>query len=132
MKRSKRFEALEARPVNQDGFVEEWPEVGLMAMGSPNDPIPSIKIENGKIVEMDGVPRSKFDFIEQFIADYAIDVKVAEKAMATDPAVIAKMLVDVNVSRQEVRSRNEEFAHIHQVYQWYHRKRQCFGFFPLV
>ncbi len=102
MKRSKRFEALEKRPVNQDGFVEEWPEVGLMAMGSPNDPIPSIKIENGKIVEMDGVARSNFDFIEQFIADYAIDVKVAEKAMAMEPAAIAKMLVDVNVSRQEI------------------------------
>ena len=102
MKRSKRFEALDARPVNQDGFVEEWPEVGLMAMGSPNDPIPSIKIENGKIVEMDGVARSNFDFIEQFIADYAIDVKVAEKAMAMDAAAIAKMLVDVNVSRQEI------------------------------
>lgn len=102
MKRSKRFEALAARPVNQDGFVEEWPEVGLMAMGSPNDPIPSIKIENGKIVEMDGVARSNFDFIEQFIADYAIDVKVAEKAMAMDAAAIAKMLVDVNVPRQEI------------------------------
>lgn len=102
MKRSKRFEALAARPVNQDGFVEEWPEVGLIAMGSPNDPIPSIKIENGKIVEMDGVSRSNFDFIEQFIADYAIDLKVAEQAMAMDAATIAKMLVDVNVPRQEI------------------------------
>jgi propanediol dehydratase large subunit len=102
MKRSKRFEVLAARPVNQDGFVKEWPEVGLIAMGSPNDPIPSIKIENGKIVEMDGVARSNFDFIEQFIADYAIDVKVAEKAMAMEASQIAKMLVDVNVSRKEV------------------------------
>lgn len=102
MKRSKRFEALDARPVNQDGFVEEWPEVGLIAMGSPNDPTPSIKIENGKIIEMDGVARSNFDFIEQFIADYAIDVKVAEKAMAMDATAIAKMLVDINVSRQEI------------------------------
>jgi len=102
MKRSKRFEVLAARPVNQDGFVKEWPEVGLIAMGSPNDPVPSIKIENGKIVEMDGVARSNFDFIEQFIADYAIDVKVAEKAMAMEASQIAKMLVDVNVSRKEV------------------------------
>ncbi|AJQ28644.1 MULTISPECIES: propanediol/glycerol family dehydratase large subunit [Pelosinus] len=102
MKRSKRFEVLAARPVNQDGFVKEWPEVGLIAMGSPNDPVPSIKIENGKIVEMDGVARSNFDFIEQFIADYAIDVKIAEKAMAMEASQIAKMLVDVNVSRKEV------------------------------
>lgn len=102
MNRSKRFEVLAARPVNQDGFVKEWPEVGLIAMGSPNDPTPSIKIENGKIVEMDGVARSNFDFIEQFIADYAIDVKVAEKAMAMEASQIAKMLVDINVSRKEV------------------------------
>jgi propanediol dehydratase large subunit len=102
MKRSKRFEALAARPVNQDGFVEEWPEVGLIAMGSPNDPQPSIKVANGKVVEMDGIPREKFDFIDQFIADYAIDVKTTEQSMALDNLTIAKMLVDVNVSREEI------------------------------
>ncbi|MDR3560355.1 MAG: propanediol/glycerol family dehydratase large subunit [Negativicutes bacterium] len=102
MKKSKRFEALAARPVNQDGFVVEWPEVGLIAMGSPNDPVPTIRIENGKVVELDGVPRAKFDFIDQFIADYAIDIKAAEKAMAMSDIQIAKMLVDINVSREEV------------------------------
>ncbi|GBG58375.1 propanediol dehydratase large subunit [Sporomusaceae bacterium FL31] len=102
MKRQKRFEVLAARPVNQDGFVVEWPEVGLIAMGSPNDPVPSIKVQNGKVVEMDGLPRDKFDFIDQFIADYAIDVTITEKAMAMDNAAIAKMLVDVNVTRDEI------------------------------
>ena len=47
--KSKRFEVLAARPVNQDGYVQEWPEVGLIAMNSPFDPKPSIKIENGVI-----------------------------------------------------------------------------------
>ena len=42
--KSKRFEVLAARPVNQDGYVQEWPEVGLIAMNSPFDPKPSIKI----------------------------------------------------------------------------------------
>lgn len=102
MKRQKRFEVLAARPVNQDGFVVEWPEVGLIAMGSPNDPVPSIKLENGRVVEMDGIPRAKFDFIDQFIADYAIDLKTTEKAMAMDNLAIAKMLVDVNVPREEI------------------------------
>ncbi|MZP30076.1 propanediol/glycerol family dehydratase large subunit [Heliobacterium undosum] len=102
MKRSKRFEALAARPVNQDGFVVEWPEVGLIAMGSPNDPVPSIKVVNGKVVELDGKRREDFDFIDQFIADYAIDATIAEKAMAMDSLAIAKMLVDINVSRDEV------------------------------
>ena len=59
--RSKRFEALDARPVKKDGFVKEWPEVGLIAMNNPGDPTPSLKIENGVIVEMDGKTRAEFD-----------------------------------------------------------------------
>jgi len=93
---------LAQRPVNKDGFVSEWPEVGLIAADSPNDPKPSIKIENGKIVEMDGKKREDFDMIEQFIADYAIDVEMAEKAMKMDSLEIAKILVDVNVPREEI------------------------------
>lgn len=102
MKRSKRFEMLADRPINKDGFVVEWPEVGLVAMSGPSDPKPSIKIEQGRIVEMDGVPRARFDFIDQFIADYAIDTTIAERAMAMEDSRLAKMLVDVNVSRDEV------------------------------
>ncbi|KUK31151.1 MAG: Glycerol dehydratase [Thermoanaerobacterales bacterium 50_218] len=100
--KSKRFEVLAQRPVNQDGFVAEWPEVGLIAMGSPNDPRPSIKIEDGKVVEMDGKRREEFDMIEQFIADYAIDVEVAEEAMQLDSVEIARRIVDINVPREEV------------------------------
>ena len=101
-KRHKRFEALEKRDVNKDGFVKEWPEVGLIAMGSPEDPEPSIKIENGIIVEMDGRTRDDFDFNEIFIANRTIDATVAEEMMALDAVQIARMLVDINVSRAEV------------------------------
>ncbi|HBT49844.1 MAG: Glycerol dehydratase [Caldanaerobacter subterraneus] len=100
--RSKRFEVLAKRPVNQDGIVAEWPEVGLIATNSPNDPKPSIKIENGKIVEMDGKRREEFDMVEQFIADYAINIEMAEKAMGMDSLEIARMLVDINVPREEI------------------------------
>ena len=58
MAKSKRFEALANRPVNQDGFVTEWPEVGLIAIENPGDPVPSIRIENGVIVEMDSKQRT--------------------------------------------------------------------------
>ena len=68
--KSKRFEVLAARPVNQDGYVQEWPEVGLIAMNSPFDPKPSIKIENGVITEMDGKCRADFDMLDTFIADH--------------------------------------------------------------
>lgn len=104
MRKSKRFEALEKRPVHNDGFVKEWYEQGFAAMDSPLDPKPSIKIENGVIVEMDGKSRADFDFIDTFIADYAIDVSVAEKAMATPSVDIARMLVDINVDKDEIKA----------------------------
>lgn len=101
-KRSKRFEVLAARPVNQDGFVAEWPEEGLIALHSPNDPRPSLKVSGGTVVELDGKPREEFDMIDQFIADYAIDLSVAEKAMAMDSQEIARMWVDPCVPREKV------------------------------
>ncbi|PHO07212.1 propanediol dehydratase [Thermoanaerobacterium thermosaccharolyticum] len=102
MKHSKRFEVLSKRPVNQDGFINEWPEKGFVAIASPNDPKPSIKIENDKIVEMDGKRREDFDFIDVFIADHAINVRQAEKSMKMDSLDIAKMLVDINVERKTI------------------------------
>ena len=100
--KSKRFEVLDARPVNQDGYVQEWPEVGLIAMNSPFDPKPSIKIENGVVTELDGKTRAEFDMLDTFIADHAIRLENAEKAMAMDSLEIARMIVDINVSRKEV------------------------------
>ncbi|MDO8184920.1 propanediol/glycerol family dehydratase large subunit [Conexibacter sp. JD483] len=101
-KTSKRTAALEARPVNLDGFVDEWPEVGLVAMDSPNDPQPSIRIEDGRVVEMDGRTREQFDFLDQFIADTAIDASSAERSMAIDAVEIAHMLVDPRTPRETV------------------------------
>ncbi|TCW35009.1 glycerol dehydratase large subunit [Thermohydrogenium kirishiense] len=102
MKHSKRFEVLSRRPVNQDGFINEWPEKGFVAISSPNDPKPSIKIENDKIVEMDGKKREDFDFIDLFIADHAINVHQAEKSMKMNSLDIARMLVDINVERKTI------------------------------
>lgn len=97
-----RTRILEDRPVNLDGFVEEWPEVGMVAMDSAFDPEPSIRVVDGVICEMDGRVRADFDFIDQFIADYAIDVAGAQAAMAIPATEIARMLVDPNVSRDDV------------------------------
>jgi len=102
MPRSKRFAALAERPINKDSFVHEWPEVGLIVSDSPFDPAPSLRIEGGRVVEMDGVARADMDLIDRFIADYALDLSVAEEAMATPPEAIARMLVDVNAPRAEI------------------------------
>ena len=99
---SRRTEILENRPVNLDGFVEEWPEKGLVAMESDFDPRPSVRVEDGRIVELDGRARADFDFLDTFIANHAIDVETTEASMAIPSDEIARMLIDPNVSRRDV------------------------------
>ena len=95
MRRSKRIETLDQRPVNLDGYINEWPEMGFVAMTSPYDPKPSVKVANGRIVELDGKKREDFDFIDQFIADYAMNVERAEASMAVSS-------LEIHVSRKEI------------------------------
>ena len=102
MKRSKRIEALDQRAVNKDGFIDEWPEMGFVAMSSPYDPKPSITIENGVITELDGKKRADFDFLDQFIADYTIRVDRAKESMALSSLEIARMIVDIQTPRKEI------------------------------
>lgn len=102
MRRSKRMETLDRRPVNRDGYIEEWPEMGFAAMSSPYDPEPSIRIRDGLVVELDKKQREDFDFIDQFIADYAINLKRAEASMALSSLEIARKIVDIQVSRKEI------------------------------
>ncbi len=100
--KSKRFQVLSERPVNQDGLIGEWADEGLIALDSPNDPKSSIKIENGIITELDGRSRDEFDMIDKFIAEYAINIEDAEASMKLSSKEIARRLVDINVSRDEI------------------------------
>lgn len=102
MKKSKRIETLDNRPVNLDGYIDEWPEMGFVAMRSPYDPAGSVKVQDGRIVELDGKKREDFDFIDQFIADYAIDIGRTEQSMAVPALDIARMIVDIHVPRKEI------------------------------
>jgi propanediol dehydratase large subunit len=102
VRRQKRFEVLEQRPLHKDGFIKEWQEVGLVAMDSPNDPKPGIKIVQGQVVELDGKRREDFDMIDFWIADHYIDSSVAEEAMRVDSGKFAQMLVDIHVPRDEI------------------------------
>ena len=50
-----------------------------------------------------GKRESDFDFIDQFIADYAINiVERAEESMTVSSLEIARMIVDIHVSRKEI------------------------------
>lgn len=102
MTRSRRFELLDQREINRETFVEPWPEAGLIVADSPYDPRPSLRVEGGRVVELDGRPRDAFDAIDSFIADHALDLAAAEEAMATPALAVARMLADINVPRERV------------------------------
>src|SRR5262245_30482983 len=102
MNPSKRFESRSGRDINKDSFIHEWPETGLILFNSPNDPAAQIRIVDGRITELDGKTEAHFDWIDQFIAHYAIDPAQAEKSMATDSLTIARLLVDFRSPREEV------------------------------
>jgi propanediol dehydratase large subunit len=99
---SKRFKKLSERPVNKETFILPWHEAGLINAASPKDPQPSVKIAEGIVTEIDGVPRDEFDLIDHFIARRAINIETAERAMNTPSVEIARMLVDINVSRDNI------------------------------
>lgn len=99
---SKRFEKLAQRPINRETFITPWADVGLVVADSPHDPSPGLTIEEGVVVDMDGMPRSEFDLIDHFVARHALDLEVAGRAMNTPSREIARMLIDIDVPREEI------------------------------
>src|SRR5260221_13787435 len=102
MPTSHRFQSLEQRDINKETFVGPWSEAGLIGADSPADRAPSLRRENGQVVELDGRARADFDMLDFFIADHAIDLAVAEAVMATPSLEIARRLVDVSTPRSEI------------------------------
>ena len=102
MSGSLRFQARARREINNDSFIHEWPETGLVLFNSPADPKPQIRVRDGRVIELDGTPEARFDILDRFIACRAMDASVAEQAMAMDSLAIARMLVDIHVPRQLV------------------------------
>src|SRR5689334_6640276 len=103
MPQSRRFALLAEREINKETFVEPWPEAGLIVADSPFDPSPSLRLEGGHVVELDGRARADFDMLDCFIADRSLDLEIAAEAMALPSAEIARMLVDINIPREQVR-----------------------------
>src|SRR5215213_6236845 len=103
MTQSRRFAILAEREINQETFVEPWPEAGLIVADSPFDPTASLRIEAGRVIELDGRARADFDMLDCFIADHSIDLEAAPEAMALPAGEIARMLVDINIPRQQLR-----------------------------
>jgi propanediol dehydratase large subunit len=77
----RRFDEWDARALRHDKFAAENPQAGFSTFHSPWDPKPSVRLENGRIVEIDGKPEAEFDIIDTFIATHFLDPEVIEEAM---------------------------------------------------
>ena len=88
-----RFRFMNEQRVNLDGFATPAPELGLVAFNGLNDPPPSIAINAGRIVEMDGRSESDFDSIDEFIARHGIDLSLLADLLI--PIILEKVLYDL-------------------------------------
>jgi propanediol dehydratase large subunit len=99
---SARFAARAERDVRLEVLIEPLAELGLVAFDGPNDPQPSLRIEDGRVVELDGRGPDHWDALDHFIARSGIDVEVAVEAATLEDGEIARRLVDVDVPRSEL------------------------------
>src|SRR5205085_1147733 len=76
--------------------------LGLVAFDGPNDPSPSLVIDDGRVVELDGRRREDWDALDHFIVSSGLDLEIAREAAELEDADIARRLVDVSVSRAEL------------------------------
>src|SRR5215212_9349569 len=97
-----RIRFMDQQPVNLDGFAHEDVDLGLVAMASPFDPEPSLVLEHGLVVEMDGRRAADFDTLDALVARHGIDVQVADEAMSLEDVAFARLFVDPAVPRAEV------------------------------
>lgn len=100
--RWRRFADWDERPLRLDKFAVEDAAAGFAAFSSPNDPKPGLEIAGGTVKSMDGIAAADFDMIDIFIANYHLDLEVAQEAMAIPSREIARMLVDMNVPRAKL------------------------------
>ncbi len=99
---SKRFAARERRDLHHEQLVTPMPELGLVAANGPNDPVPEVTVVDGVVTRMDGRDAADFDVIDRFVVAHGLDLDVAQEAMALDDTLLARMLVDVSVSRAKL------------------------------
>ncbi len=100
--RSARFEQREERELRRELLVEPLPELGLVAMDGPHDPEPSLVLEDGRVVELDGRREPEWDMLDHFVARHGIDPEAAQEAEEIDDVALARMLVDVDVPRERL------------------------------
>jgi propanediol dehydratase large subunit len=83
-------------------LVAPWPELGLVAADGPSDPDPELGVEDGFVVRLDGRSAAEFDVIDRFLVAHGLDLEVAAEAMSLSDERLARLLVDVDVPREEL------------------------------
>ncbi len=101
-RRSRRFVERERRELRREVLISPHPELGLVAMNGPNDPAPSLRVEGGQVVELDGRDVGDFDVIDHFVARHGLDLAAAGEAMTIPELEVARQLVDVDAPRPEL------------------------------
>jgi propanediol dehydratase large subunit len=71
---SSRFRSREQRELRRELLIAPYPELGLVAMDGPDDPEPSLVVDGGRVVEIDGTGEEHFDVLDAFIARRGIDL----------------------------------------------------------
>ena len=97
-----RIRFMDQQRVNLDGFAHEDIGLGLLAMNSPHDPRPSLRVHNGQVTEMDSRVAADFDSLDTMIAAHGIDLTVADEAMGLQDVAFARLFVDPAVPRSQV------------------------------
>ncbi len=100
--RWRRFSQWDERPLRLDSFAVDDPENGFSAMKGAADPQPSVEVIDGKIAVMDGIAEADFDMIDTFVARHHLDVESTVQTMTMPSQQVARMLVDMNVSRNDL------------------------------
>jgi propanediol dehydratase large subunit len=101
-RRSDRFVAREQRELRRELLIEPLAELGLVAMNGPNDPEPSLVVEDGRVVELDGRREEDWDALDHFVVRNGLDLEAARDTARLEDAGIARLLVDVDVPRAEL------------------------------
>ena len=84
-------------------LIEPLAELGLVAMDGPNDPEPSLVIEDGRVVELDGRRASRTGTRSTTSSRATASTSTSPReAAALDDVEIARRLVDVDVPRAEL------------------------------
>ncbi len=90
------------RGVRLESLISPDPKLGLVTMESPNDPTPSLVLEDDVVIELDSKTAEHFDLIDRFVVAHGLDLQIAKTAMSLPDEELALMLVGRSIASREI------------------------------